>query len=187
VLEDIKTYALGVLLLVCAALGTAAWLSHEHAGIATEQRDTARGERDRLTSAVGAQKKEAGEKLAALNTTMLAHQRQLDDARAAQEKNDAQNTQTVAGLRTDLRRIRAAANGLLTAAAGAGRGDGGGGTPGQDPASADPGAAGAAQAERLVPKTAAEQGDDEAFVADTINDAYASCRADAFSIRRPVK
>jgi hypothetical protein len=63
-LEEIKTYALGVLLLVCAALGVAAWLSHAHAGIATGPRDSARGERDRLTSAVGAQKKEAGEKLA---------------------------------------------------------------------------------------------------------------------------
>lgn len=137
----------------------------------TGERDGARGERDSLASAIEAQKAQAAATLRTLNASVLAQQKRIDAAHAAQEKTDVQNLSTVAGLRDQLRRER-----LQRAAETAGRGGGAGGTAGQASAGADHRAGGGADAPGVLPDPEAAA-DEDAYLADRLNEAYRSCRA----------
>lgn len=179
-MPDIRNLAIWVLL----ALAVSGWgvgcAERTRAGVlagqvkkVTGERDGARGERDSLASAIEAQKAQAAATLRTLHASVLAQQKRIDAAHAAQEKTDAQNLSTVAGLRDQLRRER-----LQRATEAAGRGGGAGGTPGQAGAGANDRAGGGAQAGRPLPdETAAEAEERDAFDADELNEAYRSCRA----------
>lgn len=179
-MPDIRNIAIWLLL----ALAVAGWgvgcAERTRAGVLAGQvkkvigeRDGARGERDSLASAIEAQKAQAAATLRTLNASVLAQQKRIDAAHAVQEKIDAENLSTVAGLRDQLRRER-----LQRAAEAAGRGGGAGGAAGQAGTGTDDRAGGGAQAGRLLSdETAAEAEERDAFDADELNEAYRSCRA----------
>ncbi|RST54094.1 hypothetical protein [Variovorax sp. DXTD-1] len=186
-MPDLRNIAIWLLL----ALAVAGWgvgcAERTRAGLVTNQRDearaerdAARGERNSLSAAVTAQKAEAAATLRTLQASVLAQQKRIDEAHAAQEKTDATNLSTLAELRDRLRRER-----LQRASEDARRGSGGGGAPGAPGAGADHRAAGGAQAAGLLPAAPDREADEEAdaYDADQINAAYASCRADAFGAR----
>lgn len=178
-MPDIRNAAIWLLL----ALAVAGWgvgcAERTRAGVlagqvkkVTGERDGARGERDTLASAIEAQKAQAAAMLRTLNASVLAQQKRIDAAHAAQEKTDAQNLATVAGLRDQLRRERL----QRAAAEAAGRGSGGGGAAGQAAAGTDHRAGGGAAAAGLLPDPEAAA-DEDAYLADRVNEAYRSCRA----------
>ena len=177
-MPDIRNLAIWVLLALavagwgvgCAERTRAGALAGQVKKLAGE-RDGARGERDALASAIDAQKAQAAATMRALNASMLAQQARIDAAHAAQEKTDAQNMSTVAGLRDQLRRER-----LQRAAEAARRGGGVGGAPGQAGAGADHRAGGGADAPGVLPEPEAAA-DEDAYLADRVNEAYRSCRA----------
>lgn len=185
-MTDIKNTVIWVLLAAIAALGAFAWFSHERAGIAAGQRDLAAGKLRIAGEAIDKQKREARAALDAANASVLAQQKRLDAAYLSQEKTDGVNTQTVSGLRADLARLRTAAFRLLDGADGAGRRAGDADAGGQAAADSERGLSDRAQAAGLVPVPADQEAveDDEAFDSDRINTAYASCRADALSVRQ---
>ncbi|WP_295379583.1 hypothetical protein [uncultured Pseudacidovorax sp.] len=137
----------------------------------TAERDAAVNARDQLSNDITAQKAQAAAQLASLNANVLAQQKQLDAAHAAQEKADVQNLARVDALRDQLRHER-----LQRFAQGPGRGAGGGRSSGQAAASAGDRAAGGAEAPGLLPNAQAAA-DDDAYQADRVNEAYRSCRA----------
>lgn len=182
-MPDVKSILIYVLLAACVALGVAScasttMLKSTRSALATTKA-TLKTTNDRIRE----QKREAAGELRAANASVLAQQKRLDAAYQSQEKTDATNGKTIDGLRSDLRRVRAAARGLLDAADSARRGDGGEAQQGEAAAGAHGGAGDRAQADRVLPATADEEGDDDAYEADRVNAAYASCRADAFSVR----
>jgi len=145
-----------------------------------------KAEAQRWEVAIGRQKTEAAGLLASETLKVLELERQLGAARAAQEKTDAENAKTVAGLRADLRaKSRAAGGPGLRDPFAAGCGGGGGDTQGPAAAGADGGAADRAQAGGLVSQPLEELLLELADAGDEINIAYASCRADALTIRAP--
>lgn len=177
-MPDIRNIAIWLLL----ALAVAGWgigcAERSRAGMATNQRDearrerdTARGEHNSLAAAVTAQKAEAAATLRTMQATVLAQQKRIDEAYLAQEKTDATNLATVAALHYRLRRER-----LQRAAEDARRGGSGGGAPGAAGANADPRATGRAAASGLLPDPETEA-DEDAYLADRVNEAYRSCRA----------
>lgn len=173
-LPDLRTVLLLALAVAgwglgCAERTRAAALVSQLKDARTE-RDGARAARDTLAGQVEAQKAEARAKLAALNASVLAQQKRIDAAHAAQEKTDATNLATIADLRDRLRRER-----LQRSAEDARRG-GGGGAAGQAGAGAGDRAAGGAAAVGLLPDPEAGA-DEDAFLADQVNEAYRSCRA----------
>lgn len=137
----------------------------------------------RYELAINKQKAEAAALLAKETARVLALERQLNAARAAQEKTDAANAKTVADLRADLRARSRAAGGPGLRDPFAGRGIGSGGAQGAAAPGAGGGAANPAQAPGLL---SAEL---EGFLlarfaeADALNIAYASCRADSEAVR----
>ncbi|WP_225784642.1 hypothetical protein [Xenophilus sp. Marseille-Q4582] len=171
-MPDIRNLAIWILLALAVAGWGGACAERTRAGVVTKQRNDAREEAKGLRGAIDAQKAEAAATLRTLNASVLAQQKRIDAAHAAQEKNDAQNLATVGALRDQLRRER-----MQRGAEAAGRGDGGGGAPGQAGAGAHAGAAGAAQAGGPLPdETAAEAEERDAYDADELNEAYRSCR-----------
>lgn len=172
-MPDIRNIAIWLLLALAVAGWGGACAERTRAGVVTKQRDAAQEDASWLRAAIKAQKAEAAATLRTLNASVLAQQKRIDAAHAAQEKTDAQNLATVDALRDQLRRER-----LQRAAEAAGRGDSGGWAPGQASTGAQTGAAGGAQAGRPLPdETAAEAEERDAFDADELNEAYRSCRA----------
>ncbi|MET3514373.1 hypothetical protein ABIC63_002145 [Pseudacidovorax sp. 1753] len=178
-MPDLRNLAIWALL----ALAVAGWgvgcAERTRAGVLTTQLKAVTGQRDaarqglaELNGAVTRQKAEAAATLASLNASVLAQQKRIDAAAAAQEKTDATNGSTVEHLREQLRAARLRAG---TAEAG-GCGGGGGGAPGKAGAGAGDRAGGGAQAAGLLPDPEAAA-DDDAYEADRVNLAYASCRA----------
>lgn len=186
-------YALGA---VVFALAFSTWLNLKRAEVAAGERDVARQQRDnalgankRMADGVELMNKLAAAKLRALNASVLAVQKQLDASRELQEKKDAQGVQVADGYRRDLRAARLQLDEARRAARGA-AGGGGGSASGDDPIGAFARAGGGAEARRLLPEAptgAGAEGDADAYDADIINLAYASCRADALSIRAGMK
>jgi septal ring factor EnvC (AmiA/AmiB activator) len=177
-MPDLRNLAIWLLLALAVAGWGAGCVERTRAGALTKQlkeargeRDAARRQRDSLAAAVERQKAEAREQLAALTASVLAQQKRIDAAHAAQEKTDATNVSTIAGLRDRLRRER-----MQRAAEVAGRGDGGAGAAAQAAAGADDRPEGAAAAPGLLPDPEAGA-DEDAFLADQVNEAYRSCRA----------
>lgn len=159
------------LLLSCGAVSVTAYVK-----VAAAQGDAATARETLATERGNHQKALANETAKVLKLT-----RELIAARAAQEKADADAKNTVDGLREDLRRRSRAGGGVglrdpnATAC--------GGGTPSAAGPAAPGGGAHAAEAsgvlsaelEGLLLRLAGE--------ADDINIAYASCRADAVTLR----
>lgn len=175
-MPDIRSIAIYVLLATTILLGAAA-CSERMVLRSTKAALTAQ------TAALVAQKKEAAERLRELNASVLVQQTRLDEAHAKQEKYDATNTKTIEQLRVDLARMRAAARRLL-GAADAISGPGGGAQ--QDPAAASTGSGFGyrAEARGVLPDAPTDEGDEDAYDADRINNAYIACRADAVSVRK---
>ncbi|MBS0453951.1 MAG: hypothetical protein JSS14_21835 [Proteobacteria bacterium] len=183
-MPDFRSLAIYVLLGACVLLGITAYTNSM---LLDSTRKSLKQTKDALKEQgerIGRQKTEAAERLRTLNASVLAQQKRLDAAHEQQEKADATNSATIDGLRADLRRMRAAARGVLNAADDAGRRPGGGARQGEAAAGTDAGARDGAQAYRLVPATPDEEADDDAYEADRINNAYASCRADALKLRK---
>lgn len=181
-MPDLRNLALWALL----ALAVAGWgvgcAERTRAGVlavqlktAGEQRDAARRGLADLNTAVTRQKAEAAATLASLNASVLAQQKRIDAAAAAQEKTDAKALDDIGRLRGELRAARLRAGG----AEAGGRGSGGGGAAGAASAGTGDRAGGGAQAARLLPDPEAAA-DDDAYEADRVNLAYSSCRAALF-------
>ncbi|MCX5875320.1 MAG: hypothetical protein NT087_03280 [Deltaproteobacteria bacterium] len=165
----------GVILAVALIGGYFAWANHQQ-GI---------GE-DRATAAcnlkIDTQKKEAATTLAKETARVVATERALQDFKNHQEVKDADNKSRVASLTARLRDL--AVNGrLLDPHADPGCGGSGSGSSGTAPAGpgnrpdngADAGGLLSADLSRLLQRLTVE--------ADTINNAYISCRADAEAVR----
>lgn len=132
-------------------------------------------------AAIAVQKKEATAKLAAETDRVNAVNKQLEFALATQEKTDVSNQQKSDGLALRLRDLAAANNGRLRDPAGCG--GGGGGAANQAAANAPDRAADGADAGGLLSGPISELFIRLTKEADTINNAYASCRPDSINIR----
>ena len=163
--------------LAALAVGYFAWADH----IGNVRETAVRAVYD---LAIAKQKIAAAKLLADETAKTRAVETKLNAALAAQEKTDAQNAQTVAGLRADLRRKSRAAGGPgLHDPNAAGCGGGSGGTESPVATSADSGAADPAQAGGLLSEPLEQLLLRITSEADDINVAYASCRQDSMNIR----
>lgn len=176
-MPDIRSLAIYVLLATTLILGVAA-CSERMVLRSTQAALTAQ------TNALKAQKEEAADRLRELNASVLAQQTRLDEAHAKQEKYDATNTKTIEQLRVDLARMRAAARRLLGAADGPVSGPGSGAQ--QDPPAGSTGSGFGyrTQASGVLPNAPTDEGDEDAYDADRINNAYIACRIDAVNVRK---
>ncbi|QNK65776.1 hypothetical protein [Variovorax sp. PAMC26660] len=136
-----------------------------------------------LSSAIKTQKDEAAATLRTISASVLAQQKTIDAAHAAQEQKDATNVQVVAGLQSGLRDALATRGSRLCNPAAAGRGGSRGGAAGQAAVSASAGAADAAQASGVLSADAQGLLGRLMKEADDINNAYASSKADGQTVR----
>lgn len=168
------------LLLVAALLGGLYMLERN-----IEQRGFDRAEADH-TAAIERLHADAAAQLAdEVNKTRSAEQA-LNDAKNDQELKDATHTQTIAGLSDRLRRAAGPAGRLRdpnfqSGAAPCGRG--GGGPQGEHAAAAGAGAADKPETGGLLSAELSGLLQRLNREADDINAAYASCRADAYTVR----
>ncbi|MGJ7529871.1 hypothetical protein [Variovorax sp. GB1P17] len=136
-----------------------------------------------LSSAIKTQKDEAAATLRTLNASVLAQQKTIDAAHAAQEQKDAANVQVVAGLQQGLHDALTSRGGRMCNPAAAGRGSGSGGAAGQATSSVEAGAADRPQAGGVLSADAQGLLGRLMKEADDVNNAYASCKADASVVR----
>lgn len=169
-----RLIAIGALL-AALVLGYSAWVRHQQ-GIGEARAKTV------YNAAITQQKTVAGELLAAETSKAATATAALNAFKLRQEKDDAQNKSTIADLAVRLRTAAGAAGRLRDPNA-AGCGGSGSGAPGADPARSGGGAADAAEAGGLFSAGATELLHRLTRDADDINTAYASCRADALSLR----
>lgn len=164
------------LLLVAALLG-GLYMLERH----IEQRGYDRAEAD-YTAAMERLHADAAAQLAEEVNKTRAVEQALNEAKNNQELKDATHTQTIASLSDRLRRAAGPAGRLRDPnAAPCGRS---GGSPESGPtAPADTGAANAPEAGGLLSAELAGLLQQLTREADEINVAYASCRADAFTVR----
>jgi hypothetical protein len=174
-------YLIAGLALACLVLGIAGWAEHQRAGIAAAKLADVRQQIKDTKERIEALKKQAADQLAAEQATVLAQQKRLDAAALEQGKTDATNRAVVDRLHDELRTARLRA----LRAEEARRGGGGGGAASGDPIGAFARAGGGAQARGLLPAppSGAAEEDADAYDADILNLAYASCRADALKLR----
>ena len=167
------------LLLVAALLG-GLYMLERH----IEQRGYDRAEAD-YTAAIERLHADAAAQLPEEVNKTRAVEQALNEAKNNQELKDATHTKTIAGLSDRLRRAAGPAGRLRDPnAAPCGRS---GGSPESDPtAPADAGATNAPEAGGLLSAELAELLQQLTREADEINVAYASCRADAFTVRGSV-
>ena len=139
---------------------------------------TVGNELQQLQDSVAAQNRTAAAELARLTTERNAAQAQLDQIYQQQEKTDVLAVQEIARLTGELEqrpvRVRIVAS---SPTCGAGRG----GTAGEQASAADSGAADATQAYGLLPESNSIRLRAVSAEAETINAAYASCRAALFA------
>ena len=134
------------------------------------------------TEAINKKKTEATATLAS-ETDKVHHAEQvLQDFKNHQELQDADHQKTVADLSDRLRRLAGPAGRLRDPNA-TGCGSGSGSAQGADPAAAADRANDGAQAGGLLSAELSGLLAERAKEADDINNAYASCRADAFKVR----
>lgn len=134
-------------------------------------------ELQQLQALVTAQNQHAQTELQRLTAERDAAQAKADTQHQQQEKADAQAQQEIARLNSELERGGPVRVRIVHAPQPATCGPGGGGAPGHPAASADPGAADAAQAYGLLPERNSRRLGAVIAEAETINAAYASCRA----------
>lgn len=149
----------------------------------TEQRGYDRAA-EHYTAAIDKLKADAATALATETTKTRAAEQALATAKHTQEMRDAKHTQTIAALADRLRAAAGPAGRLHDPNATAAECGGGGGGPSGDTAPATAaGAADRAQAGGLLSAELTELLWRLAREADDINAAYASCRADASTVR----
>ena len=134
------------------------------------------------TAAINKQKAEAAATLASETDKVHRAEQVLQDFKNHQELQDADHQKTVADLSDRLRRIAGPA-GRLRDPNQAGCGSGSGSTPRAAPAAAADRANDPAEAGGLLSAELSGLLAERAKEADDINNAYASCRADAFKVR----
>ncbi|WP_157979216.1 hypothetical protein [Rhodoferax ferrireducens] len=156
-------------------LGYYAWADHQQ-GIG-DARATVR-----WTAALEKQKGEAARVLAVERAKVAAVELALQDIKNTQELQDAGHQKTVAGLSARLRDLAGPAGRLRDPHA-AGCGGGGGGTPGAVASATGDRADDAGEAFGLLSAQLSGLLRERLREADDINNAYASCRADAFAVR----
>lgn len=139
---------------------------------------TVGNELQQLQASVAVQNRTAAAELARLTTERNAAQAQLDQIYQQQEKTDVLAVQEIARLTGELEqrpvRVRIVAS---STTCGAGRG----GPTGEQASAADSGAADATQAYGLLPESNSIRLRAVSAEAETINAAYASCRAALFA------
>lgn len=135
-----------------------------------------------LNGRLKAQKDEAVRELAAETAKTKAAQATLDLTHFQQEKTDELNKQNTDGLVVRLHDLAARSRGRLRDP-GARRGGSRGSAQSTSAASSDDRAADAPQDRGLLSKQLTDFLLAHAAAADAINDAYISCRADAFAVR----
>ena len=135
-------------------------------------------ELQQLQDSVAAQNRTAAAELARLTLERNAAQAQLDQLYQQQEETDVLAVQEIARLSNELEqrpvRVRIVASSTTC-------GPGRGGTKGEQASAADPGAADTAQAYGLLPESNSIRLRAVSAEAETINAAYASCRAALFA------
>lgn len=164
------------LLVLALGLGYVAWADHQQE--IGEQRATTR-----YNAAIAKQKDEARQLLAAEAAKTRAAERALRDFKDQRELEDGQNKVTVADLERRLR-VAAGPGQRLRDPNAAGCGRGGGGPESAAAAGASDRAADAAEAGGLLSAQLTGLLQRLTREADDINLAYASCRADALSVRQ---
>ena len=127
-------------------------------------------------------KREAADTLASETNKTRTAERALQDFKNTQELQDATHQKTVADLSSRLRTL-AGAPGRLRDPHALGCGASGGGTTSEAPSAPGGRTADPAEAGGLLSKQLTEFLLGQAADADTINNAYTSCRADAFAVR----
>lgn len=135
------------------------------------------------TTAINAQKAKAAALLASETAKVHAAEQALQSITQTQNLKDANNVQTLADLSDRLRRAAGPAGRLRDPHA-AGCGAGGGGAPGAATAAASDRATDPSQTGGLLSEGVTGLLERLTREADDINAAYASCRADAFAVRR---
>lgn len=171
-------YAIAIAALGAAAFGESTLKDHYKAEAVLQKANVTK-----LASAIETQKNEAAATLRTLNASVLAQQKTIDAASAAQEKQDASNAQVVAGLQQGLHDALATRGSRMCNPAPAGRGGGRGGAAGQAAAGADAGPADGAQAGGVLQPDARGLLERLMSEADAVNIAYASCKVDAGVVR----
>lgn len=166
-LRAAERWIVAALLLLCLALGLAATQYRQQAMAANADLAT-------LQQQLRQQHLQAQAQLADLTRQRDARQAALNALHAHQEQTDAETAQHIARLESELatRPVR-----VRIATRPANCGGGGAGTAGAAAATADAGAADAAQTHGLLPAANARRLGAVIAEAETINAAYASCRA----------
>ena len=139
--------------------------------------------KDHYEAAIKAQEAEAATTLAAETDKTRLLERSMRAALNNQELKDATNQKTVSDLSDRLRRAAGPALRLRDPNSVAGCGPSGGGTPGATVAAPGDRPADAPQAGGLLSVQLSDLLTRLLREADDINDAYASCRADAYTVR----
>lgn len=170
-----RALAVGVLIGLLV-LGYEAWAARQQA-IGEARATTA------YNAAIDRQKREAAALLAIETAKANAATTALADFKTEREKQDVENQSAIDRLAARLRAAAGAAGRLRDPNA-AGCGGGGGGAPGTDSARAGGGAGDTAEASGLLSAELTELLLGQARIADDVNVAYASCRADTLNIRQ---
>jgi hypothetical protein len=163
------------LAIVVALAGGVAWFVHHERELG---RDEGRAE---VMATVNKQKAEASALLAAETARVRATEAALAAFKDKQEITDANNRELTQAQERRLVAIAGPAGRLRDPYAG--RGGGGGGAAGQAATGASGGATGPAEAHGVLSKELSGFLLEQARSADEVNDAYASCRADALNLR----
>lgn len=132
--------------------------------------------------AVAIQKAQASAMLAEEVAKTRRAEQVLEAAKNSQELKDAEHEKTVADLAERLRRV-AGPSGRLRDPYAVGCGDGGSNTAPAASSASGVGSANGTQTGGLLSEQLTKFLFEQAASADTINDAYASCRADSFAVR----
>lgn len=135
------------------------------------------------TVALGAQKREAGQVLATETAKTREAEEALRSAKQVQDTKDAQAQSTVADLSRRLRQLTAGNAGRLRDPNAPECGRGSSGAEAKTATAPRAGPEDGAQAGGLLSEQLSELLQRQATEADSINAAYASCRADAFAVR----
>ena len=164
---------------VLAAVASGLWALEAH----VEQRGYDRAE-SIYKAAISAKKAEAAATLASETAKTRAIEASLQELKNHQEIEDASHKKIEADLSVRLRTLAGPAARLRDPNQ-TGCGGGGGGATSQAATGAGDSANDPAQAGRLLSTQLSGLLQRLQFEADTINDAYASCRADSYGVRAP--
>ncbi|MNQ42083.1 hypothetical protein D3C85_557790 [compost metagenome] len=182
--DALKNAIIFVLIGACVILSGLSGLFLYRMRLAVVGQQAAEARVEGLTDQINRNKVQAAAELRTANASVLAQQTRLDAIYLQQEKQSVLDQKVAGDAGDQLRRFRADSRLRADAAKGPGSGRGGAAQQATADASADPGAADRASRAGLLREAAIAEGDDDARLADRINVAYRSCRADAFNVRK---